>query len=162
MKSTDNQRRQLRYRAMMLGSVALLVTALLGSITSIAHAGCGDYVVIGNPLREPPRQAQQHAVPELDSAMPIERPSRLPCQGPGCRQGDASPPLPVPIVITSSPELVAIAPTAGAAVSASGESCVDLRASRRVEGVFDRVERPPRFAAQTFLGSWCPSAWLPV
>ena len=158
MKNSDNHRRPLRRRAMMLGGVALLVAVAIGSSASTAQASCGDYVVIVNPRHQPLRETQQHAVPDLDLARPMEHSIPLPCQGPGCRQGDAFPPLPVPTVITLSPELAAIASPANTTASAGGGSRVDLRASRRVEGVFDRVERPPRFAAQTFLGTWCLSA----
>ena len=158
MKNSDNHRRPSCHRAMMLGGVALLVAVVIGNSTSTAQASCGDYVVIVNPLHQPVRETQQHAAPDLDSVRPMEHSIPLPCQGPGCQQGDAFPPLPVPTVITFFPELAAIAPPANATASANGESRVDVRVSRRIEGVFDRVERPPRFAAQTFLGSWCPSA----
>ncbi len=147
MTNTDNHFRSPRCRDLILNGAALLVAIVIGNMASIAQARCGDYVVIGNPAHQAAVQTQQHAEPRLNKAAPREQPFPLPCHGPGCQQGEAFPPLPVPTVITISPELVAIVPTACTAVSASGESRVDDRASRRTEGVLDRVERPPRFSA---------------
>jgi hypothetical protein len=151
MLNTYNHNYPPRCRALMLVGVTLLAATVFGNLSSIAQASCGDYVQIGNPAHPAMGQTQHHAVPEENTAPPMEPSFPLPCHGSGCQQGDAIPPAPVPTVITSSPEIVAIVPAAGTARSTSCETRVDLRASRRIEGVLDRVERPPRFAVCVFL-----------
>jgi hypothetical protein len=141
MTSTANQCRPPRYGTVTLYGVALLVAVVTGNVASIAQASCGDYVVIGNPTHQTMGQVQ-----ELNTASPMEHSLPLPCHGPGCQQGNAFPPLPVPTVITSSTELVAVPATNAAALVRSG-SRVEVRAAGCIEGVSDRVERPPRFAA---------------
>jgi len=146
MTSTANQCRPPRYGTVILYGVALLVAVVIGNMGSIAQASCGDYVVVGNPTHQ--AMGQQHqAIPKLNTASPVKHPLPFPCHGPGCQQGDAIPPLPVPTIITTSPELVAIVPVDSAAVSGRGEFRVEVRVTGCIEGIFDRVERPPRFAA---------------
>ncbi len=138
----------------MLGSAVLFAAVVIGYTAPIVHAGCGDYVVIGNPLQ----QTRQVAAAEVASYMPAGHSAPQPCHGPGCQQRDAFPPAPVPTVITSSPEFAAIPPAGNAGVILTGESRLDVRATRRVDGVLDRVERPPRCAAPFAFGSWRASA----
>ena len=117
----------------MLFGVALLVAVVFGNISSNVQASCGDYVVIGNPVHQSAGQTPQLAVPKPNTAKPMEHSFPLPCHGGGCQQGDAFPPVSIPTVITSSPELVAIVPAAGTANAANGESRIDVRATRRID-----------------------------
>ena len=140
-------------RAIMLGSAALSIAFVFGSNAPMVHAGCGAYVVIGNPLH----QTQIQTALELPSVMPMEHTAPRPCHGPGCQQGEHFPPSAVPMVITFSPEFVAIPPRI-VTVHTGGASSLDARIWHRVLGVFDRVERPPRVASQTSFGLWHASA----
>jgi len=154
MNQTSDQRRRVHYRALLLGSVALLVGMIFSVSTPTAHARCGDYVVIGNPLQ--PTHSQTHL--DHSMAVPVSPKSPQPCHGPGCQQSNAFPPVPVSTVITFSPEFVAIPPEGVATFHSHGESRLDDRRWQRADGVIDRVERPPRQAAHNPLGSSRASA----
>lgn len=117
------------------GLAFCLVTMVLASVTSDLQASCGDYVVIGNPRHQPL---------ELPAVKPAEQGPAEACHGPGCRQGNDFPPLPIPIAITISPEFAAIPPATSGLLNSSTGTRLEWAAPHRSEGVVERVERPPR------------------
>jgi len=134
------------------GVLGLLVAFTWIASTSTAQASCGDYVVIGNPRLQSEQQHMQQPSTGMAAEMPM-RHSPRPCHGPGCQQDNAFPPQPVPTVITLSPELSAIVSSGETCAKSNALSWVSVRACLPIEGVADRVERPPRDAAKTILGS---------
>src|SRR5947209_5938746 len=90
-------------RAVAVSSARLLAGALLTLLTGgllapgVAHAGCGDYVVMGShPAHQTTSPAPRQGPTTAASPTP-DRPGPKPCSGPACSRGSLPPAEPAPL-----------------------------------------------------------------
>jgi hypothetical protein len=137
--------------SLALRAIYLVLPALLGQIPSAAWAGCGDYVVIGNPrLTVTPAATvmsnHDTSMPSwADSAAPVRhRPSTPQCQGPQCRRSFPTMPARSPSAATSSFDVSAMIVVDRFLNEQAWTAFRDVSSDDPSSARRTRIERPPR------------------
>ena len=130
-------------RSLFLSAVAFVACAGGFGTSSIARAGCGDYVHLGQSAPQSETARELLSLPS--DTGPFEAPDRSrPCQGSSCRQTPIVPLEPAPLPVSQGPDQKAcLASEAESPRLACGWLQRETTPSR-ADRCGWRIERPPR------------------